>query len=386
MTMDLDDLPTAESEETVDPDELHVDGDNPNEQSDAMFGLLCENLQEKGWIGNAIVANTGDLPGYDAVPVKFYEFEDDAERRLWRQELNKISGEHDKKRDALEYDQLLKEGRAEDVHDLVDATGEDLDELLEEIRIDRGASVLYEYDVDHDIYFEDCAKGMRDRLQDDSIDCILTDPPYGVDWDTNSRDKQTEFAKVANDESLDDAVELWRDVVVEAKRVLAPDGHLYAFADWRTEREFRDVLDDAGFTIQNALVWDKVQMGLGGTVPVNYRTQYELVIFATLDSPRHLKNRGSDVFSHPRPDTSNLQHPTQKPAGLLVEFLERSTTEGDRVLDPFMGSGTTAVAAIQSGRDYVGFEIDEETYRQVIERRLAEAERQLEAGVNATAD
>lgn len=143
-TLTLDELPQPVEETTVHPDDLRVDGDNPNEQSDDMFGLLVDNLRDKGWIGNAIIANTGDLPGYDGdpegliadgehrwraaqevgldeVPVKLYDFEDDAQRRLWRQELNKISGEHDSTRDALEYDYLLNEGRSDDVQDLVDA-------------------------------------------------------------------------------------------------------------------------------------------------------------------------------------------------------------------------------------------------------------------------
>jgi len=68
---------------------------------------------------------------------------------------------------------------------------------------------------------------------------------------------------------------------------------------------------------------------------------------------------------------------------LLETLLEQSSTRGDAVLDPFLGSGSTAVAAIRSERDCVGFEIDADTYRQVIERRVAEAERQLEASINA---
>jgi len=133
--MKLSDLPQPERTQTVHPDELTVDGDNPNEQSDEMFGLLCDNMRQKGWIGNHIVANTEGLIadgehrwraaqeiGLEQVPVKFYDI-DDSERRLWRQELNKISGEHDTKRDALEYQTLLDNGQSEAVDELVNATG-----------------------------------------------------------------------------------------------------------------------------------------------------------------------------------------------------------------------------------------------------------------------
>jgi DNA modification methylase len=75
-------------------------------------------------------------------------------------------------------------------------------------------------------------------------------------------------------------------------------------------------------------------------------------------------------------------HPTQKPVQFVADLMKNSTDVGDTVLDPFMGSGTTAVAAIQNNRDYVGFELDGENYRDVIERRISEAKRQREASVN----
>ena len=78
-------------------------------------------------------------------------------------------------------------------------------------------------------------------------------------------------------------------------------------------------------------------------------------------------------------------HPAPFPVDLVTMAIDYSTKEGDTILDPFMGSGTTAVAAIQNDRDYVGFELDEEgAYKPIIERRIGEAKRQREAGVNAT--
>jgi site-specific DNA-methyltransferase (adenine-specific) len=75
-------------------------------------------------------------------------------------------------------------------------------------------------------------------------------------------------------------------------------------------------------------------------------------------------------------------HPTQKPVTLTSDLITLSTQPEDVVIDPFMGSGTTAVAAIQNDRDYVGFEVDEDNYRDVIERRIGEAKRQKQATVN----
>jgi DNA modification methylase len=380
-----------------------------------MFGLLCENLRAKGWIGNSIVANTGGLPDYDGdpegliadgehrwraaeeigleeVPVKFYEFEDDAERRLWRQELNKISGEHDRKRDALEYDLLLQEGRSDDVQDLVDATGRDLDELLEEIRVDNGTPLVYDYKPSHEVHFEDAVEGVRNRLDENSVDLVLTDPPYGVDVDLSETlgAEEVDHAGSLENDGYKEAVDLWRAIVPELKRVLAPEGHLYAFASWKTYDDFRDVLEEVGFEVLNCVVWlkstpnNQTAFGSGG---VRYGYQHEFILYAVHDTSeaQPLDRTMSDVILHKHSSADN-EHPTEKPVGLLETVLEQSTDQEDVVLDPFLGSGSTAVAAIQNERDIVGFELDEETYRQVIDRRIAEAERQLEAGVNAAAD
>lgn len=72
--------------------------------------------------------------------------------------------------------------------------------------------------------------------------------------------------------------------------------------------------------------------------------------------------------------------------GLIETLLEQSSDVDDRVIHPFMRSTTTAVAAIQSDRDYVGFELDETNYREIVERRIVEAKRQREASVNSDAE
>jgi len=87
------------------------------------------------------------------------------------------------------------------------------------------------------------------------------------------------------------------------------------------------------------------------------------------------------VILHKHSSEGN-EHPTEKPVGLLETLLEQSTDPEACVLDPFIGSGSTAVAAVQNERDCIGFEIDEENYREIIERRIGEAKRQRDAGVN----
>jgi DNA modification methylase len=396
----LDDLPQPEREEGVAPDSLSVDGDNPNEQDDATFGLLVDNIRSKGWIGNAIVADTDGLiadgehrwraaqeVGLSEVPVKFYDLSD-AERRLWRQELNKISGEHDRKRDALEYDQLLDAGKSDEVDALVNAADEDLDELLAEIRVDRSSTPFYEYDVEHSVYFEDCVEGMAERLDDDSVDCVITDPPYGIDFDGSYGG-----GAIKGDADGDATLELLDAALSESRRALKPDGH--AYVHW-TPRELPAAFAvlKSHFKSVQLLVWKKKYSNLAAVLENhNYGYNYEVVFYCVLDSPRPLNGsitQCTDVLEYTSPTkergNTDPHHPTEKPIGLTTELLENSTAKGDTVLDPFMGSGTTAVAAIQNDRDYVGFEIDAENYRPVIERRIGEAKRQMESSQNSSED
>ena len=399
-TIQLDELPQPEYEGTVHPEELHVDGDNPNEQDDHTFGLLCDRLRDNGWLGGPVVTDTDGLIadgehrwraaqeiGLSEVPVKQYDVDDDT-RRLWRQELNKIAGEHDKKRDALEYDQLLSAGKTEEVEAIAEAADEDLDELLEEIRVDTSTPAQYEYDPEHNVYFEDCVEGMRERLDDDSVDCVITDPPYGMAFQEGSNteghetgDRVKAWDGIEGDQTIEEAVELLKNTLGQITRVLKDGGHAYIFCDWRGIHEIKPLVDGV-LNVKNVLVWDKGSMGIGD-LDNNWGYSHEFCIFATKGDRAHpLSEATRNVLEHGRPNRTDYEHPTMKPESLLVELVQTSTREGDRILDPFMGSGTTAVAAIQNDREYIGFELDEENYRDVIERRIGEAKRQREADVN----
>jgi len=375
--MELDELPQPERVDTVPVDSLSVDGDNPNEQSDEMFGLLCDNMRQKGWIGNHIIADTDGMIadgehrwraaqeiGLNEVPVKFYEI-DDAERRLWRQELNKISGTHDTKRDALEYDYLLDAGKSDAVHDLVDAADEDLDELLAEIKVDNSMPPAYEYDPEHNVYFEDCVEGMRERLDDDSVDLIVADPPYGADTH--------EMGYINNPGGVADPVDYqeydWDDEPVSDAALSE------MFRVGETVAIFgAEYIADRLPPSRGWIVWDKT----GGMNSSDF-SDCELV-WTNQDRPvRIIRHKWRGMLTDSDEDR---YHPTQKPVTVIEKLITEFTTPEDTVLDPFMGSGTTAVAAIQNDRDYVGFELDEDNYRSVIERRIGEAKRQMDATVD----
>ena len=408
MSDSLDDLPQPEFDGTLDPDSLETDGDNPNEMTDEQFGLLCERMRQNGWLGGPIITDTDGLIadgqhrwqaaqeiGLTEVPVKQFEI-DDATRRLWRQELNKIHGEHDTKRDALEYDLLLDSGKSDEVHELVNAADEDLDELLAEIKMDTSRPATYQYDTEHNVYFEDCVEGMRERLDDDSVDCVITDPPYGINVDmslqvsdaTHLRSNEPKHAgTVSGDMDIDEAIEIFRSTMSEVSRALKSGGCIYVFASWKTYPAFAGVIEEFGYNLQNCIVWEKSNsspLASWGDGKPAYDRKHEFILFACDDNARSFTENHDDIMQYDDARFSdvadgNQLHPTQKPVALLGELIRHSTEKGDTVLDPFMGSGTTAIAAIQNDRNYVGFELDEDNYRSVIERRIGEAKRQVEA-------
>ena len=401
--MKFDELPQPETRDIVSPDTLAVDGDNPNEQTDEMFGLLCDNMRTKGWLGNDIIADTDGLIadgehrwraaqeiGLEGVPVKFFDI-DDSERRLWRQELNKISGEHDTKRDALEYQTLLDNGKSESVDALVDATDEDLDELLEEIRMDKSTPAPYEYDCEHTVYFEDCVQGMQDRLDDDSVDMVFTSPPYNVEK-TQSGTRESETVDYTDDRTEQEFRDFLTSVFSEVTRVLNPEGHLFVNLDHNTQNGTVDlsswITDIISIPLRSYIVWKKDQYHRPHLPKSGqFQTDWEPIYHFCQEQPRLKEMKAPSVWDSPTAATEGEKEYGEHPAPFSISLVEKAikytTSEGDIILDPFMGSGTTAVAAIQNNRDYVGFEIDEKgAYKPIVERRISEAKRQVNANAN----
>jgi DNA modification methylase len=363
-------------------------------------------MRKRGWVGNAIVADTDGLIadgehrwraaqeiGLSEVPVKFFDLTD-SERRLWRQELNKISGEHDSKRDALEYDHLLSNGHTDEVNALVDAADEDLDELLAELRMEAGTGPAYEYDPEHNVYFEDCVEGMKERLDDDSVDMVFTSPPYNIEK-KQSGTRDSDAVEYEDDKTDEEFRQFLSEVFGELARVVKPSGHIFINLD----NDCTDGVCTPSTWVSNLMpaelrsliVWSKMSFhrphypGRG-----QYQTDWEPIYHFSNDPSPINEKKASSVWEIPTAERIDGldygEHPAPFPTTLVEKAVEQTTAEGDTILDPFMGSGTTAVAAIQNDRDYVGFELDEEgAYKPIIERRIGEAKRQRDASVNQEA-
>lgn len=187
-------------------------------------------------------------------------------------------------------------------------------------------------------------------LPDGSVDLIITDPPY-ESLEKHRRVGTTTRLKHSKSSS-NDWFEIFpndrfRDFFSMAYRVLDKNAHLYLFCDQETMFIVKPIGESVGFRFWKPLVWDKQRIGMG----YHYRARYEFVLFFE-KGKRKLNNLGvPDVITVPRIWNG---YPTEKPSAVSEILVCQSSAIGDRVLDPFCGSGSVGVAAVAHGRNFLG--------------------------------
>ncbi len=250
------------------------------------------------------------------------------------------------------------------------------------------------------IFNEDCIAGMAKRLPDQSVDLVITDPPFGIDFQAKKANYNRKGERVLQGYSEikgADYLDFTRRWLAQVRRVLKPSGSLYIFSGWNYLKDLLIALDEHDFTLVNHLVW-KYQFGLVTTR--KYVTSHYHVLFAGLDEKqrkffpyaRYAKEErhpggGSahyldkeDVWNIPREYwNGDVKTPTKLPAELIRKILAYSSQPGDLVLDPFLGSGQVAVVSHLEKRRYVGFEIVPE-YFHFAQKRLESGMYRIKAG------
>lgn len=219
----------------------------------------------------------------------------------------------------------------------------------------------------------DCLEGLKE-IPDNSVDLVVTDPPYFLSMGhAGDRDNARKIMGTSNRTFNDLAIAkpFYSQLFQEYRRVLKEDGSFYFFTDWRGYAFYFPIIN-AELPVRNLIVWDK-KSGPGSY----YSFAHELIIFGTA-APK-LKNKGGTnvcrvpaFCSGAKSTNGEKVHPTQKPVELIQKFIEDATDPGAVVLDTFMGSGTTAVACLRTGRNYIGFELDEKYHAIAMERIAAE--------------
>jgi len=225
----------------------------------------------------------------------------------------------------------------------------------------------------------------RDVLPLLSVDHVISDPPYEAvmqnKWGVLSRNAPS--SHVRHEELGFDAIDDIREAVAQGI-FSACSGWAILFCMAEGVRAWRDCIEATGAKYKRAMVWVKPDAmpqfnGQGPSVG------HEMMVAAWYGKGHSSWNGGGKpgVFTYNK-NTVGSEHPTQKPLPLMKRLVELFTNEGQTILDPFMGSGTTGVAAVQMGRDFIGIE-REEKYFDIACKRIEDAQRQGDLFVEAAA-
>ena len=208
----------------------------------------------------------------------------------------------------------------------------------------------------------DCFEHMA-TIPPGSVDMICTDPPYGMDYQSNRRVVAEQHRKIANDIDL-----AWLpDFCAQAFRTAADNTGHYFFCSYHNIDLFKQALAQH-FKVKNLIVWEKANHGTGD-LKGDFAPKVEFCWFVTKGRPLIRGKREPNIVRFS--GTRNALHPTQKPVELMSWLIEKFSDEGQTVLDPFAGSGTTAVAAESAGRRWICIERDPDYYAKAVDRVLA---------------
>ena len=213
----------------------------------------------------------------------------------------------------------------------------------------------------------DCLELMV-TIPDGSVDMVLTDPPYRVISGGNKSAQRPMGMLSANDGKIFKHNDIeFSDYLPEIYRVMAVRSHLYLMINFVNLESAMSCVRKAGFQIHNLLVWQKNNM----TPNRWYMKNIEYVIFARKGKAKSILNPSSKTCHSFDNVSLGRVHPTQKPVELMQHYIENSSEVGDTILDPFMGSGSTGVAAKNLNRKFIGIELDAE-YFEIAKGRVNE--------------
>ncbi|WP_348659110.1 DNA-methyltransferase [Heyndrickxia faecalis] len=207
-----------------------------------------------------------------------------------------------------------------------------------------------------------CIEEMR-KLPNESIDLIITDPPYLIDYQSNHRQKETRFDPIENDRGNFSMI---TDFLDEAERIMKPNTAIYMFCSWHNVDFFKQEFEQR-FKLKNILIWKKNNHG-SGDLKGSYAPKYEMILFGHKGRALLRGKRYADILEFDRVSGAKMVHPTEKPVGLIEFLIKNSSEEGDIVLDGFAGSGSTLLAARNTNRKFIGYELDKKHFQVAVDR------------------
>jgi site-specific DNA-methyltransferase (adenine-specific) len=203
----------------------------------------------------------------------------------------------------------------------------------------------------------DCLEGLK-LIEDNSIDLLLTDPPYGINLTPQRSGGKFHNEKVKNDSTLE-----WLPSLVEESHRVCKNTAL-VFCNWQNYDKFKQAFEKK-FIIKNCIVWNKDWFGMGN----NFRPNHEFILLCCKTNVKTKSNNLSNVLTFRRISPQKMLHSCEKPVRLLELLINELTNEKEVVADFFGGSGSTYEAALNTNRQYIGFELDTK-YFEIAQTRI----------------
>jgi len=222
------------------------------------------------------------------------------------------------------------------------------------------------------------------QMSDQSVDLVLTDPPYFNQGTQKKysrkghKDVNTNFGDWDKFESDEDYIKWMKIVICELCRVLKDNGSLWIFTNDRYISYLRHFIRDIeGMNYASTIIWHKYNSPPRFIMKAGFISSMEMIMFAykgkkpIFNKPKIFKEMFNVWITPQTPSGERLGHPTQKPISLISKIIETSSNSGDLVFDCFNGSGTTTLVCKQLNRKYIGVELSEE-YCKMAEKRLSQ--------------
>ena len=293
--------------------------------------------------------------------------------------LNKITGQWD---DALLADLLLDLQESDFNLDLTGFEPPEIDDILSNVH-DKELSED-EFDVEeelkkptlsrhgdiwqlgkHRVICGDSTKveTYKQLLDDRKANLVVTDPPYNVDVEETA-------GKILNDNMSDgDFYQFLLSMFTQVENHMEDDASIYVFHADTEGLNFRKAFKNAGFYLSGCCIWKKNSLVLGRSP---YQWQHEPCLYGWKKKGKHQwfsDRKQTTIWEYDRPKSSK-DHPTMKPIQLMAYPIQNSSMRGTIVLDPFLGSGSTLIAADQTGRVCYGIELDEKFVDVIVKRYI----------------
>lgn len=224
-------------------------------------------------------------------------------------------------------------------------------------------------------YNIDCIEGMKEHVQDESMDLAICDPPFKIDFQNMGSQYNRDESNVVEgyQEVVGDYYTFSMDYLTQIYRVLKKNGQAYIFSGWTYLRDVLNAIHDIGFTTINHVIW-KYQFGV--FTKNKWVSSHYHVLFVVKNPKKFTFNKqihyAEDVLTQYKREyrRGKKKNKNKLPNALIEMLILTGTNEGEHVIDPFLGNGTTVAMAIKTNRKVIGFEINkncEEIINQEIE-------------------